>query len=225
MPRSCEALTTPDPVASDPDQWHRLGGWQAWHDSCLWRLRRAAEAQRPRVRTSSHSRERGPPGWSGRVRSRGVWSRSHPYHPTFHRDTPPISHRRVRWHTHRSMPASPAAASCRSCSPPRCCSRPPCRPQQAPTPRSRRPKAAALAYANKQAHARAVFVPLRLDSRLQEIAHGRAVTMATENKMSHVQADGNNVSICSRMPTSFATGPARSSPGTTPPTTSRRPSA
>ena len=53
-------------------------------------------------------------------------------------------------------------------------------------------ESAALAYANKQRTARGL-VPLRLDTRLQEIAHGRAVTMASENSLSHDQADGNNV--------------------------------
>ena len=53
-------------------------------------------------------------------------------------------------------------------------------------------EATALAYANKQRIARGL-VPLRLDTRLQEIAHGRAVTMASENSLSHDQADGNNV--------------------------------
>jgi uncharacterized protein YkwD len=53
-------------------------------------------------------------------------------------------------------------------------------------------EAAALAYANKERTARGL-VPLRLDSRLQEIAHGRAVTMASEDELSHDQADGNNV--------------------------------
>jgi uncharacterized protein YkwD len=53
-------------------------------------------------------------------------------------------------------------------------------------------EAAALAYANRERTARGL-VPLRLDSRLQEIAHGRAVTMASENELSHDQADGNNV--------------------------------
>jgi uncharacterized protein YkwD len=53
-------------------------------------------------------------------------------------------------------------------------------------------EAAALTYANKERTARGL-VPLRLDSRLQAIAHGRAETMASEDELSHDQADGNNV--------------------------------
>lgn len=53
-------------------------------------------------------------------------------------------------------------------------------------------ESAALTYGNKERTARGLK-PLRLDSRLQEIAHSRAVTMANENKLSHDQADGNNV--------------------------------
>lgn len=51
---------------------------------------------------------------------------------------------------------------------------------------------AALTYANKERTARRL-VPLRLDARLQAIADGRAQTMATEDELSHDQADGNNV--------------------------------
>jgi uncharacterized protein YkwD len=53
-------------------------------------------------------------------------------------------------------------------------------------------EAAALTYANNERTARGLK-PLRLDSRLQTIAHGRAVTMADEDTLSHDQADGNNV--------------------------------
>ncbi len=53
-------------------------------------------------------------------------------------------------------------------------------------------ESAALTYANKERTARGL-VPLRLDLRVQAIAHGRAETMATEDALSHDQADGNNV--------------------------------
>ena len=53
-------------------------------------------------------------------------------------------------------------------------------------------ESAALTYANKERTVRGL-VPLRLDLRLQAIAHGRAETMATEDELSHDQADGNNV--------------------------------
>ena len=53
-------------------------------------------------------------------------------------------------------------------------------------------ESAALTYANYQRTSRGLR-PLRLDSRLQTIAHGRAETMASENKLSHDQADGTNV--------------------------------
>lgn len=53
-------------------------------------------------------------------------------------------------------------------------------------------EAAALTYANRERSAKGLK-PLRLDARLQAIAHGRAVTMASENLLSHDQADGNDV--------------------------------
>jgi uncharacterized protein YkwD len=53
-------------------------------------------------------------------------------------------------------------------------------------------ESAALTYANRERAERGLK-PLRLDPRLQEIAHGRAETMASENELSHDQADGNNV--------------------------------
>lgn len=53
-------------------------------------------------------------------------------------------------------------------------------------------EAAALTYANNERTARGL-VPLRLDPRVAEIAHGRAETMADEDELSHDQADGNNV--------------------------------
>ena len=54
-------------------------------------------------------------------------------------------------------------------------------------------EAAALTYANNERAARGLE-PLRLDSRLQEIAHDRAVTMASEDVLSHDQADGTTSS-------------------------------
>lgn len=124
-------------------------------------------------------------GWCGVV-SGG----SDPYHPTFDRDTTPISLHRQRAH-HRLMPASrrrflpllfavalvlPAAVPAAAGSDPAVSSA----------------EAAALTYANKERTARGL-VPLRLDSRLQEIAHARAETMASEDELSHDQADGSNV--------------------------------
>lgn len=53
-------------------------------------------------------------------------------------------------------------------------------------------EAAALTYANVERSAHGLK-PLRLDSRLQTIAHDRAVTMASEDTLSHDQADGNDV--------------------------------
>ncbi len=53
-------------------------------------------------------------------------------------------------------------------------------------------EAAALTYANKERAERGLR-PLRLDGRLQVIAHDRAETMSSENQLSHDQADGNNV--------------------------------
>jgi len=53
-------------------------------------------------------------------------------------------------------------------------------------------EAAALTYSNQERTARGL-VPLRIDSRLQEIAHGRAETMAAADELSHDQADGRNV--------------------------------
>ncbi len=113
-----------------------------------------------------------------------------PYHPTFDPDTTPISPHRQRAH-HRPMPASrrrflpllfavalvlPAAA-----------------PAAAGVDSAvTTAEAAALTYANYQRTARGL-VRLRLDSRLQEIAHARAETMAAEDELSHDQADGNNV--------------------------------
>lgn len=53
-------------------------------------------------------------------------------------------------------------------------------------------ESAALTYANYQRTSRGL-VRLRLDSRLQTIAHERAETMASEDELSHDQADGSNV--------------------------------
>ena len=53
-------------------------------------------------------------------------------------------------------------------------------------------ESAALTYANYERTSRGLR-PLRLDTRLQEIAHARAVTMASEDELSHAQADGTNV--------------------------------
>lgn len=53
-------------------------------------------------------------------------------------------------------------------------------------------QAAALTYANQERTSRGL-VPLRLDSRVQAIAHARAETMAESDELSHDQADGNNV--------------------------------
>ena len=53
-------------------------------------------------------------------------------------------------------------------------------------------EAAALTYANHERTIRGL-VPLRLDSRVAAIAHGRAETMAGADQLSHDQADGNNV--------------------------------
>jgi uncharacterized protein YkwD len=53
-------------------------------------------------------------------------------------------------------------------------------------------EAAAFTYANQERTSRGL-TPLRLDSRIQAIAHGRAETMAAADELSHDQADGNNV--------------------------------
>ena len=53
-------------------------------------------------------------------------------------------------------------------------------------------EAAGLTYANSARTSRGLRV-LRLDTRLQQIAHDRAVTMASEDVLSHDQADGTNV--------------------------------
>ncbi len=52
-------------------------------------------------------------------------------------------------------------------------------------------ESAALTYANKERTARGL-VPLRLDSRVQAVAHARAETMASADVLSHDQADGND---------------------------------
>jgi len=54
-------------------------------------------------------------------------------------------------------------------------------------------ESAALTYANDKRTSKGLR-PLRLDTRLQTIAHDRAVTMASEDELNHKQADGNSAS-------------------------------